>query len=216
MTITFPRALPEAFVGSGPVFELQRVDFLSPETGGRLGALTAGFPLWMASWPMANSIGRVKSDEVTAWVDSMRGAGKRFHGRDVSRPAPRYHLGGVPFTIHPSSWSQTFDADGTAILQLTGCLSGMVISHRDYIGFEWDGWKRSLVRAIEPATATAGGVLQFAIEPPVPPITPSGAVVNLAAPTCLMRLTKDTNVGAMTRRLSVSGGKIAAVEDLVP
>jgi len=66
MSLTFPRDLPAAGV-TRETFEIDRVDFLSPDSSGRLGAISAGFPLWMAEWTLPSK-GQARADEWRAWV----------------------------------------------------------------------------------------------------------------------------------------------------
>lgn len=213
MAITFPRTMPLEFVGAEE-FEIERVDYDAPETSGRTGGVQAGFPRWMATWSMG-TIGSRKSDEVRAFLSSLRGSQRMFYGYEVGREIPRFHQDGRPFTAAPSSWSQAIDSDGTAYLTLGGLLAGMQLSHGDYVGFEWDGWKRGLVRCIEQQGAAAGGTMTIAVEMPVPTlVVPVGATVNLSNPTCLMKLkTADTRPGTVGRRRAVTGGKIVARQE---
>jgi hypothetical protein len=46
-------------------FEPQRVDYAAPESGGRLGGVQAGFPLWLAVWTWG-TIGARRSDLLPA------------------------------------------------------------------------------------------------------------------------------------------------------
>jgi hypothetical protein len=213
MTISFPRELP-SFGGLSVSFELARVDYLSPEQGGRLLAVTAGFPLWRMSLSYTN-LSRARADALEAWRDSLRGVQRTFYAWDHSRPVPRFHANGIPFNAAPSGWSQAIDADGTAYLTLTGLLAGQVVSYRDYVGFVWDTTKRSLVRAIEPAQADAAGSATFAVEPPVPPLTPPTAAVTLRKAECLMRLvTGETQLAEHGLMFMGSGGRIVGIQDL--
>jgi hypothetical protein len=215
VTLSFPQTMPMVGVMSN-AFEPQRVDFLSPEAGGRLGAISAGMPLWT----LALNLNNMRPDDAdiwTAFLDTQRGAQRQWYGFDPDRRVPRVALGGRPFTAAPSSWSQTIADDGTAYLTLRGLMPGEVISRRDYVGFAWDGWKRSLTRSVEQVSADASGSATFAVEPPLTAVTPLTATATLKNPTCLMRLdTKNTKLGQMAIGYMASGGAIAAVQDLVP
>ena len=214
MTIAFPRTMPS--VGAlGSSFELERVDFLSPEAGGRLGAVTAGFPLWRLSLGLQNMLA-ADADVWRAWVLAQRGAQRQFYGRDLDRPVPRFHAGGRPYTRTTEAWAQAIDGEGNAVLTLENMQAGMVLSFGDYVGFVWDDTKRSLVRVVEGGLAGADGSLTVTVEPPVPTVTPADATANLNRPTCLMRLvTPETRLGEqMPGGYTSAGGQIVAVQDL--
>jgi len=216
MTGALPRSLPEAGAMQHS-FEPQRVDYLSPEGGARLGAVSAGWPLWY----FATDLNNMSPDDADIWrafTQARRGSQRWVYGRDFSRDVPKYHAGGIPFTISPSGWSQALDDEGNAILTLEGCMPGMVLSLVDYVGFVWDDWKRSLVRVVEGGVAQADGTLVVTVEPPVPAVTPSDATVNLNKPDCLMRIVTDTTklgVQMYGGMWTAAGGRIEAVQDLV-
>lgn len=215
MALSFPRAMPEAGAMQH-MFELQRVDYLSPENSGRLLAVTSGWPLWHLTIGLTNMM-TASADIWRAWVATQRGPQRLFFGRDLSRPVPLFHAGGRPFTAAPTGWTQTIDGAGNAIVVLQGT-AGTVLSLGDYIGFVWGGTKRSLVRVVEGGASLADGTITVTVEPPVPSITPSDAAINLNNPECLMRLvTTGTQLGdQMYGGLwTASGGKVEAIQDLV-
>lgn len=196
-------------------FEIARVDYVSPETSGRLTGVQAGFPKWLATWNIGTISART-SDEMSAFLDRLRGSQRHLIGYEPGREVPRFHRDGTPFSHSAASWSQTIAADGTALLTLNGLLPGMVLSHRDYVGFLWDDWKRALVRCVEQRTAAGNGSMTIAVEPAIPNLVPGSAVAVLNRPGCLMKLTSETLRGTMGRRLALGGGKIVAAQDLVP
>lgn len=214
MALSYPRDMPDVGARSQS-FEQQRVDYLSPETGGRLGAITAGWPLWAMSLTLNNMLFN-DSDIWRAWVASQRGAQRLFNARDLDRPMPRAHANGRSFSKVAAGWSQAIDDDGTAIVTFTGLVPGMILSLGDYVDFTWSTWKRSLVRVVDGGSATAAGALTAAVEPPVPSLTPAGAVAGFYRPACLMRLvTASTQLGEQDLGYTVSGGKIVGVQDLI-
>jgi hypothetical protein len=209
-------------------FELQRVDFISPEAGGRVGAVSAGNPLWAATWQIGK-IGALRSDEWRAFMLRLRGSQRTFLARDIARPFPLAYLGGFggmsragggAFSGAAVSWSQAISTDGDAILTLSGLPASMAFAVGDYVGFRWgdgDG-RRTLARVVVPAVASTGGVAALTVEPPVPTlVVPAGAVAHLDRPACVMRLVPgQSDLGPIDRRLAVTGGKISAVQDLRP
>lgn len=218
---------------SQQAFEVERVDFHAPEAGGYLGGVQAGFPLWMGEWTIGR-LGAAGSDDWRAWVASMRGAQKRFLGRDLARPYPKLHIdgfagmtraGGGVFDGSATSWSQSIDSAGNALLTLGGLPVALSLSKIDYIGFRWDAggapagsyWRRALVRVTEGAIANGSGNVTVTVEPPVPTaVVPVGAIAHLDYPACVMSLLPDTKLGAIDRRLAVTGGKILGLQDLRP
>lgn len=209
MTIAFPRAMPVYGVGIQR-FELQRVDFLSPRTDGRLNGITAGFPLWSATWTLT-AMRLDRRQAWRAWVSSLRGPQRPFYGQDLTATLPlAYRESGLSaFGGDAASWSINTDRD---LLTLTGLPSGFMLSAGDYIGFRWGTSKRAMVRVLE---AVAGATVSFAIEPAVPSLVPGNAIAHVKDPACLMRLTPETEIG----EIGVDGilsGKIAAIQDLIP
>ena len=87
-----PVAMPDMYV-SQQQFELQRVDFVSPEASGRLNGVQAGFPLWSGVWTLAR-MPVENSDEWRAFLTATRGQTRRFIGRDIARSYPRAYPDG--------------------------------------------------------------------------------------------------------------------------
>lgn len=211
MALSFPREMPEAGIISSPL-RLERVDYLSPEQSGRTLAVTAGFPLWRLTVNLQNMLFR-DADIWEAWLLSLRGPQKLFYGFDPVRAMPRAHLR-TRFQAAPASWSQALAAD-VPYLSLTGLMPGQVVAVNDHIGFVWDVSKRSLVRSLETQAADALGHVTVAIEPAVPGVTPSNAIVNLRKPTCLMRLVPgESQLPDPTLGYVPAGGRIVAIQDL--
>ncbi|WP_380787231.1 hypothetical protein [Sphingomonas sp. R86521] len=209
-------------------FELQRVDFVSPEAGGRIGAVSAGNPLWAATWQLAK-IGALRSDEWRAFMLRLRGSQRTFLARDIARPFPLAFIGGFAgmsragggsFSGAAVAWSQSISADGDAVLTLSGLPGNMAFAVGDYVGFRWgdgDG-RRALTRVVVRATSSASGVVALIVEPPVPTlVVPAGATAHLDRPACVMRLVPgQSDMGPIDRRLAVTSAKITAVQDLRP
>lgn len=229
MPLSFPLT-PPAVGPASEYFEIERVDHLSPQTGGRVSGVTAGFPLWRGRWSLGRALLRATSEDWRAFVSSLRGGQRAFFGRDYGRPFPLAYpkgflgltrFGGGAFDGTATSWSVNADRDEVT---LNGLPANLVLSVGDYVMWKWTGAeisgagtaRRALVRAVQAATASASGVAVVTVEPPLPTLVPSGAgsTADLANPCCVMRLdTSQTSLGEKTRSLRIDG-TIAAVQDL--
>lgn len=222
-----PLEMPTMYVAQQQ-FELQRVDYAAPEASGRIGGVQAGFPLWAGVW----TLGRMTadySDQWRAWLTRLRGATRRFIGRDLARQYPREYpdgLGGFgAFTGAAASWSQVIDSDGDAqlTLQLGAAGAGLVLSQGDYIDFRYSATEsavsglawRAMVRVVSAATANGSGAVTVTVEPPVPDAVPSDAVAHLDEPGCIMAVIVDqSSLGPIDRLYSINGGQILGVQDI--
>lgn len=212
-------------------FEPQRVDYSAPEASGRIGGVQAGFPLWLGVWTIG-TVGARKSDELRAFLLQMRGAIRRFLGRDLARPYPLAHIGGFrsmttlagdPFTGEAGGWSEAITGDDDSEVTLEDVPPGLILSVGDYIGFKWTAtdadvagltWQ-ALVRVVEGGMAADDGTITVTCEPPVPLVVPEAAIAHLDNPACVMVLVNDqTKLGAIDRRLAVRDGTITGVQDL--
>lgn len=200
-------------------FEVDRVDFESPTTGGRTGNVTAGFPRWEAEYIVGRA-GELNSDVWRAFLDRLHGGKNLFYARDVNRPYPRAHAagfggmtraGGGAFDGTTTSWS--LDATRT-LLTLNTLPVGLALNLADYGDFRWDtgGWKRSLHRIVTAAVANGSGVLTAEVYPPVPALVAGGVMFNLDRPACLMKRRTETKVGSMDRRKSIEATLVARQE----
>ena len=237
--MTLQLEMPERGIATQQ-FEIERMDALAPERGGRLGGISLGAPLWRARWTLSRSLRRDMSDEWRAWFLRLRGSQRAFLAVDRDRLFPRAcpqgfstmtKTDGTPFTGAAASWSQTIDADGEATLALTGLPAGLVLGRGDYVGFRWDAAgspvgtfdRRALVRCVEsvPVRVAGDGTVSLLVEMPVPADTYPGGVVPAAAeahldrPACLMRMVpNEGELGALDRRQKISGGTVSALQDL--
>ena len=222
MAMVFPIAMPPVGPAS-EYFEPERIDALSPRTDGRVNGVTLGFPLWRGRWTLGQQISRLQSEEWRAFVAVLRGQQRTFLGRDYGRPYPLsapdgfdglVRASGGAFDGTATSWSINADRDEPT---LSGFPAGFVLSVGDYIMWRWATGgvqRRSLVRVVQGAVANGSGVVAPLVEPPLPTVTPGGAVADLAKPSCVMKLIKgETQLGEKTRTLRI-GGTIAAIQDL--
>lgn len=219
-----PAAMPDMYVAFQE-FELQRIDYAAPEASGRVAGVQAGFPLWQAVYTLTR-MPIENSDEWRAWLSGMRGATRRFIGRDIARPVPREYMEtGLPsgFDGDCSDWTETINADGDSEIALEGLPDSFVLSQGDYIGFRWTATEDSvvgltwhaLVRVVEGATADGSGNATVTVEPPVPTAVPDSAVAYLNEPGCIMALNlEETSLQAVDRLYSIGGGQITAIQDI--
>lgn len=232
--MTLQLEMPERGIATQQ-FEIEEMDAIAPERGGRIGGVTLGFPLWRARWALSRNLTRDMSDEWRAWFSRLRRSQRAFLAVDRDRLFPRSRpqgfggmtiIGGAAFSGAASSWGQTIDADGEALLGLSGLPVGLLLSRGDYIGFRWDAAgsavgtfdRRALVRLVEPATVAGDGTVYAQVEMPVPTlVVPASAEAHLDRPACVMRLVPgESELGALDRRQKIGGGTISALQDLRP
>jgi hypothetical protein len=213
-------------------FELQRVDYGSPEAGGRVAGVQAGVPLWQLVWTLGN-VGVTRSDAWRAFMSQIRGATRRFLGRDLGRPYPKAHLagfagmtraGGGSFDGSASSWSETITADGDSQVTLNGLpASTLTLSQGDYIDFRYNATETAVaglpwhvpVRVVTGGTSNGSGVLTVTCEPPIPSAVPNTAVAHLDNPKCVMALVSDqSKLNGIDRSLGIRGGQIVGIQDI--
>lgn len=227
--------------GAQQYFEPETANFLSPEGGGRLGAVQAGNPKWAAEWSLGR-IGAQVSDEWRGWVARVRQTSRPFLAGDRARPYPLHYPhgfslmtlpdGATPFDGALGEWSQMVDSQGDAWLTLQAMPSGFILSTGDYVGFRWDDTsaapgnfaRRALVRCDAGGMADAAGELTVRVVPPLPVagdgllgVVPTTAIAHLDRPMCVMKLIPEQRMlGPIDRRLAVTSGTIKAVQELRP
>lgn len=230
-----PLAFPVLPAGVARVsMEPERVDYAAPEARGRGGGVQAGWPLWLASYELE----RLDPDSADLWrafMARLRGRQRLFLGGNPERPFPRsYPLGfagvergtGGAFPGWANAWSQAIDADGNALLTMTGLPAFILLSAGDYVGFKWDAagapvasyHRRALTRVVAPVTANAAGAVTAVIEPPIKTnVVPVGAVAHLDRPGCLMRqIPERSNLGSVGSGSALSPSTLVAAQELWP
>ena len=230
MNITIPRR------GVTDVaFNIEHVDTLAPERGGRIGGVSLGFPIWQANWQLARDMLEIHSDEWRSFADRLQGTKRPFVAYDHTRRLPKAYpdgfktmttAAGTAFDGEASAWSQTIDAEGGAQLELNGLPAGLVLGAQDYVGFRWDASgsdagthdRRTMVRVLDNAKANAAGTIMLTVQPAVPTlVVPANAAAHLDTPACMMRVPQGENgLGAVGLLKTISGGTITAVQDLRP
>ncbi len=220
MSLSFPLAMPTDGIAA-QTFQIARVDYASPEVGGAIGAVAAGFPRWR----MNLQLGDMSQDAGDAWrafLDSLDGAARTFYAHDVLRPYPaaypggfggmtRAAGGGFPSDGKVGAWSLAGDRDE---LLMSGLPANFVLKVGDLIGFRWGTSKRTIVRVTQAHTGDGSGWLQVPIRPALPTLVPPEAEVYFERPALVMRIsTTETSVGAEDT-YSTAGGTIVAGQDL--
>lgn len=230
-----PLDLPDAPSGIAQViFEPARIDYAAPEASGRQGGVQAGWPLWAAMFELEQS-DPDSADLWRAFFARLRGRMRRFFAGDPTRPFPRLYSGGFAgmtkagggaFGGAATAWSQAIDADGNALIGLTGLPANFALSIGDYIGWKWDAAggafgnyeRRTMARVVVAANGSAGGVASVMVEPPLNTLlVPAGAIAHLDRPCCVMQIApEDSELGPIGRGGALAGGSIAAIQDLRP
>lgn len=225
-----PLEMPTDFYASQE-FELQRVDYSAPEASGRMGGVQAGFPLWMGTWTI-DVVGPEESDAFRAFMAQIRGATRRFLGRDRFRLYPSAYsrgfagmtrAGGGAFDGSATTWSEAITADSDSEVTLNGLPAGFVLSQGDYVGFHWVATETSVagltwhapVRIVTGGTASGAGSVTVTSEPPIPSAVPGTAVAYLNEPACVMAIVTDqAKLQAVGRRNAIAGGQLVGVQDI--
>ena len=230
-----PLQFPEPESGVARVrFEIERIDYASPEASGRQGGVQAGWPLWLARYEIDRS-DPVSGDIWNTFVDRLRGRQRLFFATNPARLFPRAYPGGFTGMLRGSggnfdgnalAWSQNIDADGNAAFAMTGLPAGMVLSVGDLIGFKWDAagavagsfGRRTMARVVTQAVASGAGAVTVMAEPPVDAlVVPATAKAHLDRACCVMRIIPDkTDLGATGAGGALAGGTIIAAQDLRP
>lgn len=226
--------LPETRIGYPAIsFEPERVDYGAPEASGRQGGVQAGWPLWSARFEMDRNTAE-DAALLRAFFARLRGRIRRFYCWDLSRPFPLAYPNGfagltragtaTAFNGSATSWSQAINSAGDALITLNGLPAGFPIAVGDYIGLKWDAAgapagsfeRRTVARAVLPATATAGGQAQVTVEPPLNTgLVPAGAIAHLDNPRCVMQLVpEESSLGMIGTAAWMNGGTVLAIQDL--
>jgi hypothetical protein len=219
---------------AGVKLAIERVDYAAPEASGRQGGVQAGWPLWSAAYSLETADAE-SADAWEAFVARLRGRSRTFLAGDPARPFPRKtplgfaglnRAGGGAFNGAALGWAQTFDADGNALIALTGLPAVFQLSPRDLIGFKWDAvgapalsyHRRALVQVVVAAVASGGGAVTVSVEPPLDQlVVPAGAVAHLDSPAFVARQVPDkTSLGPIGKGGAGGAGTIYAMQDLRP
>lgn len=195
MAIVYPRPfLPRIFSAT---FELDESVVQAPEQGGETPAARMGMPRWTAQFQTGKLTAR-KLGDVRAWLDSLGDGLFEFYAHDPARPYPLAYphgfagmdrAGGGAFDGTFSTWS--VDAETRTLLSGAGLPAALEFNAGDMAAFEWinGGPRRFLVRLLEARTANEDGeIVDVPFTPALPAFVPADAALNLAEPSCIMKL----------------------------
>lgn len=201
-------------------FDLRRQDLMAPEASGKVGGVQMGWPLWAAEYE-SEAVSDHEAHLWGAWVRRQRGAINRFIATDPTRWYPRAYMpdgefeGGFPYGWNGDATSFSLNGDRTEVTLTLP--HGIVISPSDLLGFRWaSGTKLALVECM--TGGTSYGTLKVEVEPAVHLVVPTGetpAIAYFAKPGCLMRLTPETEVPAISVG-GVATGRIVGLQEIVP
>lgn len=194
MTITYPRTMP-AFDMLSCGFTIRR-SMLRAESGGGVVQEMESFPArWEATWT-TRPLNETQRGEMVAWLDSMRGAQKRFIGFDPTRCYPLAY--GVGVLALSRAGGGAFDGTATlssytaSTLTVATLPSGYQAKPGDMVSVTNAASKRSLHRVVEAATASGGGSITLTVEPTVTITLAASNVVNLVRAAAIMHLLEMT------------------------
>ncbi len=220
MSLSFPLAMPTDGIVS-QLFQISRVDYASPEVGGAIGAVTAGFPRWRMTLQLGD-MGQETADAWRAFLDNLDGASRTFYAHDVLRVLPAAYPGGFggmsraaggafPSDGAAGAWSM---AEDRAEVVMSGLPANFELTVGDLVGFRWGDNRRTMVRVSQSHTGSPEGWIQVPIRPALPTLVPPEAVAYFERPTLVMRIsTGETAIGAEDA-VSTAGGTIVAGQDL--
>lgn len=187
--ITFPRELPEPFRVRSCTFEAMELQARGPARGGRIQVAELGPAVWTMRYetvPLAEANGAAWE----AWLSSLRGGRRLFKAwhpyRRYGLAYPNGYTGltraiGGAFTGAATLISLGVGRDAATI---AGLPAGYQVTPGDMISWDYLTDSRELRRAVEPATASAGGIATVTIEPVARPGPPINAAVDLARAWC--------------------------------
>lgn len=197
--ITYPRSFPTWFKGMSQCrFQLEYQQELAPDGNGDQIARDLGPTLWKADY-RTDILQPDKMGELEAWLDSLENGGQTFWGYDFRRPYPLAYPDG--FTGMTRADGGSFDGTCTLgtisdsrLIPLTDLPASFVFSPFDCLAFAYgeDDDSFALHRIMAGVTANGSGAVTVEVRPHVRVGWEAGATVNLAKPSCLMRLVPDS------------------------
>lgn len=199
MTITFPRAIPDALQVVGLSFYLQPMEELTALRSGKTISANIGPTLWRARYESRN-LDEEELGVLRAWRDTLLSY-EAFYGYDILREYPLVYrrtgwtgltVLGSPFT---GSCYLNAIADNNVQVGLSGLPVGFVFSLGDYIAFDYGTDSRALHRIVAAGVADGNGQVLLEVRPPVRVGWEAGSpgeVVDLYRPSAQMKMTPDS------------------------
>lgn len=196
MVLAFPRTLPDAFKVIGLSFPPAPMIEVTPLRSGRQISHNLGPTLWRPKYDSAQ-LTPARAGEVRALYDTLLSE-REFYGFDHSRAYPlayrRTHWTGLTVGVNP--FTGVCDLSAVAANNVEATLInlpvGFVLSHGDYIAFDYSTSLRALHRVSAPATANGSGQAIVEVRPPIRPGWAVGADVNLYRPAARMIILPGT------------------------
>ena len=230
-----PISLPDTPSGIARIsVAIERVDYGAPEASGRQGGVQAGWPLWSANFELDRS-DPASADLWRTFFDRLRGRTRRFFAGDPTRPFTRAYPNGFAGLVRAgggiyggaaNSWAQAIDADGNALIGLTGLPANFPLNLGDLLGWKWSSAgspggtndRRTMARVVEAVSANGAGALTVMVDPPIDTrVVPANAVAHFDRPLCVMQLVPEkSSLGPIGAGGALSGGTIMAIQDLRP
>lgn len=174
MTISFPRAKPDALKVVSLKFILERNDELNPTRGGAQISVDLGPALWTGEWS-SPPLEEEDFGEVRAWFDTLAGD-QQFYGYDSLREYPvRYRSGFGGLTVDGNPFTGTaylIEVAGNKVeVVLSGLPIGFVLRPGDYFSFDYGGVNqyRALHRISSAGVADSAGLMAVEVRPYIRP-----------------------------------------------
>lgn len=202
MALSFPADFPSTWRVGNMLVDLARADATAPDGTGRGGGVQIGDPLWGATMAL-ECITDAQAISVAAKIRSLKGSIESIQIIDPMRRLPQaYRTTGLPGGA--TGVASSYSVDSTrSVMTLNGLTAGLMITTGDLIGVMGGAGNvnRLFVEALEDGTVAGGGSVTLTIGPALSPAVDAWAgtdVAYLIDPSCTMKLTAETSIGATT------------------
>lgn len=168
--ITFPRAIPDELPIAGLSFFPDPLIEVTPLRSGKLISLDLGPTLWRGRW-QSTQMDEEAAGIARAWYDTLLSS-EAFYGYDKIREYPLAYPSGfgglVVGTVAFNGTCILSDvATNTIEIDLSDLPVGFVLSHGDYLAFDYGTDSRALHRVVAGGTADGSGDLSIEVRPPI-------------------------------------------------
>lgn len=209
MAITYPLPFPTGAGFLEGEFTLGEVQAVNTLRSGAVQAMELGDSLWSGRFVTSLCDARQRG-RWQAWKAALNGSIGTFVAYDPEKQYPLAYGESVLALLRAGGGA--FDGTGTlaawtaTTLQISGLPAAYQAADGDMVSFPWNGG-RALHMVVGDTAASAGGVLNVTVMPPVrtAPAPAGSASVALVRASCLMRLKPGTfSAPASRARRSVS------------